>query len=311
MNIYSDINALYADNCVATVGMFDGLHCGHISILDKLKSIAKKLNLPTTVVTIWPHPKKVLGGTDANIKLLNTFDEKLKLFSNTGIDNLVILPFTRDFANISAEHFISDYLINKIHAQFLLLGYNHHFGNSKNQPSDYISLCKSLGLEAAYAPQFFFDNNIKCSSSEIRKYLSAGNVIQANKLLGYSYCVSGMVIHGDSIGSKINFPTANISLVDTVKLLPAKGVYATYASVGKNRYKSLTNIGIRPTLTNAEFRFETHILNFDGNLYDREITVEFVDKIRDEIKFNNLQELEFQISQDVIRANETIFYGNK
>ena len=311
MNIYSDINALYADNCVATVGMFDGLHCGHISILDKLKSIAKTLNLPTSVVTIWPHPKKVLGGTDANIKLLNTFNEKLKLFSNTGIDNLVILPFTREFANISAESFISEYLIRKIHAKFLLLGYNHHFGNSKNQPLNYISLCKNLGLEAAYAPQFFFDNNIKCSSSEIRKYLSAGNIIQANKLLGYSYCVSGMVIHGDSIGSKINFPTANISLVDTDKLLPAKGVYATYASVGENRYKSLTNIGIRPTLVNAEFRFETHILNFYGDLYDREIIVEFVDKIRDEIKFNNLQELEFQISQDVIRANETKFYGNK
>lgn len=311
MNIYSDINALYADNCVATVGMFDGLHCGHISILDKLKSIAKTLNLPTTVVTIWPHPKKVLGGTDANIKLLNTFNEKLKLFSNTGIDNLVILPFTREFANISAESFISEYLIRKIHAKFLLLGYNHHFGNSKNQPLNYISLCKNLGLEAAYAPQYFFDNNIKCSSSEIRKYLSAGNIIQANKLLGYSYSVSGMVIHGDSIGSKINFPTANISLVDTDKLLPAKGVYVTYTIVGENRYKSLTNIGIRPTLANAEFRFETHILNFDGDIYDREITIEFVDKIRDEIKFNNLRELEFQISQDVIRANETIFYGNK
>lgn len=311
MHIYSDINALSANDCVATVGMFDGLHCGHISLLNELKSKAKIFNLPSTVITIWPHPKKVLAGDEANIKLLNTFDEKLKLFSATGIDNLIVLPFTREFALQTAECFIKDFLISKVHACFLLLGYNHHFGNSKNQPSDYIALCKSLGLEAAYASQYLADNNIKCSSSEIRKYLSAGNIAQANKLLGYSYCVSGNVIRGDAIGRKINFPTANILPFDSDKILPANGVYATYAIVGNSRYKSLTNIGLRPTIESAEYRFETHLLDFDDNIYGSEITVEFVDRIRDEAKFNSLEELENQIRRDVIRANETIFYRNK
>lgn len=311
MRIYSDINTLYSSDCVATVGMFDGLHCGHISLLDELKSKAKSLCLPTTVITIWPHPKKVLSGGDTDIKLLNTFDEKLKLFSATGIDNLVVLPFTREFASLTAERFITDFLIKKVHARFLLLGYNHHFGNSKSQPSDYIALCKILGLEAAYASQYFADNNIKCSSSEIRKYLSFGDVAQANKLLGYSYRVSGTVVHGDAIGRKINFPTANILLTDSDKILPANGVYATYASIGNNSYKSLTNIGLRPTIESGEHRFETHILDFKDNIYDREITVEFVDKIRDEAKFNSLEELENQIRRDVFRANETIFYRNK
>lgn len=264
---------------------------------------AKVNGYESTLLTFFPHPRMVLQ-KDSDIKLLNTIDEKAKLLEKTGLQNLIIHPFDLDFSRLTAEEFVKNILVDKLNIGKIIIGYDHRFG--RNRTADINDLI-------AFGKQYNFDveqisaeeiNQTPVSSTKVRNALLEGNIAQANSFLGYPYFITGKVIHGKKLGRKLGFPTANISVEEKYKLIPKNGVYVVKATIENNNYFGMMSIGINPTLPNEKFSVEVNLFDFDSDIYDKEITIEFLKRIRDEEKFNSLEELKIQIEKDQKTALE-------
>lgn len=299
MKIKSNIEGFQARRPVLTMGMFDGVHKGHVSLLSQLVCKAREIGGESVVLTFWPHPRLVLGQDSDELRFLTTLEEKTKLISEIGVDHLVLLPFTRELANLSASDFIKNYLIDKVGIKYLLAGFNHRFGH------DGISQDKLKALAGAhdFELEFFGPVNVsgmKPSSTTIRNFIGDGDVWEASKLLGRFYGLQGRIVSGRRLGRKIGFPTANIEVDDPLKLVPHDGVYACRVHLLGESFGGMINIGGRPTIEGVpEHRsLEVHIFDFNQDVYSEEITIEFIKRTRPEIRFPSLEALKERLSVD-------------
>ena len=304
MQIHYDLDNFKAVNPVVTIGTFDGVHLGHREVISELQRLSAISGGDSVVFTFEPHPRIVIAPEEDSLRLLSTKNEKINLMEKIGIDHLVIYPFTREFSKLSYNEFVTDILVGRMKISSLVVGYDHRFGQGRK--GDFRSLemlSKSLNFRVEQLSQLLVDNKI-VSSSKIRLSLDAGDISKANHFLGYRYTVSGKVIEGKQLGRKIGFPTANVETFDRHKLVPGDGVYAVLVETGGKVYKGMLNIGIRPTVNyNADHKsIEVHIFNFDADIYDSEITLFFVEKIRDEQKFTDIDKLREQLIKDQIVA---------
>lgn len=300
MKVYHDIKDFRKiPNAIVTIGTFDGVHLGHQAVFKQMVDKARQIGGETVVITFFPHPRIVISPNDNRLRLITSEEDKIEHLRRSNIDNLIIINFTKEFSHTSSEDFIKDYVVRYIQPAILVIGYDHHFGS--NRSGDFDTLSK-LGMEFHFAVEKINEQDIEditISSTKIRSALQQGDIKLANKLLGYSYSTSGIVTHGDSIGRTLGFPTANISIKPEYQLIEKTGVYATIAKVDGKDYPSMTYIGRRPTISNGlPTSTETYIMDFDGDLYGKEIRVTFVDRVRDEMIFDNLERLKSQIQED-------------
>ena len=299
MKIYYDIEKFNkVPNAVVTIGTFDGVHRGHQEILKNMVNRAKELDGESVVVTFYPHPRQVLSH-DSGIRFISTQEEKIKHLEALGIDNLIIIKFTKEFAAIPSEDFIKDYLVKNIQPAVLIIGYDHHFGKGRTGDFD---MLYELGSQYHFKVEKIQEqdvDNVAVSSTKIRHFLENGDIKHANMLLGYEFSYTGKVIHGQQVGHKMGYPTANIDVAEEFQLIEKQGVYATFAEIDGKSYPAMTYIGKRPTMhDNRPQSIETYIISFDGDLYDKEIKIRFVDFVRDDKKFDNFEALKRQISID-------------
>ena len=307
MEIYSSIESLKADRPIVTMGIFDGVHTGHAALLKRLVELSKENNRESVLLTFSPHPRIVLNQDADKLQLLTSLDEKIKIISEFGINHLIIEPFTHELASLSAEDFITGYLINKMNIGHLLAGYNHRFGKGGidfDTLSD-ISRKHDFGLTQFGRVDI---GELHPGSSKIRSLLLSGKIREANVLLGYKYKILGKVTEGSKIGRQLNYPTANISLKEPMKLVPSDGVYACLVKVGGKAYGGMVNIGFRPTVNSKDSNhsIEAHIFDFDKDIYSEEIEICFVDKVREEICFSGMEELKKQLSDDEMVVRDII-----
>lgn len=306
MVIHTDINNFNIKNPILTIGVFDGVHQGHISVLSRLKKIAKEQNGESVVLTLWPHPRIVLNKDIDSLRLLSNIDEKKHLLSKTGIDHLIVLPFTKEFAELTACEFIEEYLVKMIKVKHLVVGYNHQFGKDRKAGYEFLNKCAStFGFSIEKLdPKSVNDDHV--SSTKIREFLNNGELDIANKYLGYEYFISGNVVEGNQIGRKIGFPTANIKIPEPYKQVPLDGVYAVRVNLNGDSYNGMLNIGTRPTLELdiPTKNMEVHIFDFEQKIYNQTITISFAKRIRDEKKFPGLEELTEQLKKDKIEILE-------
>ena len=288
----------YTENTpkVLSLGMFDGVHFGHISIINLLKSVAQENNLETAILTFWPHPRKVFNPND-EIKLLNTLNEKLNLLENANLDVVFLKSFDENFRNLTGEEFVIQILVEKLNVKHIIIGHDHVFGKNK---SGNFELLQKLSKELDFVVQQLDavkEGEFNISSTKIRNCLANGNIIGANKMLGYHYSVSGKVIDGKKLGRTIGYPTANIE-VDELKLLPKKGAYIVEVYVKNKFYKGMLSIGTNPTVNGDKLTIEVYILDFNKDIYGEEITVKFRDFLHEEIKFESLEKLIERLDED-------------
>ena len=303
------IAARHIPNAVVTIGTFDGVHLGHQAIFNKMKALAKNVDGETVVVTFSPHPRQVLNIDSSNLRFLCTPEEKLQKFEEFGIDNVVIINFTKEFSRTPSEVFIKDYIIDNIHPAYIVVGYDHHFG--KNRMGDFELLNEMMkkynfNVERVAAQDV---ENIAISSTKIRNALAVGNVKGANRLLGYTYSITAEVVVGNKIGRTLGFPTANLELPREYMLINNRGVYACLVDYEGKTYKAMANIGLRPTIGDRNEDnpiIEVNLFDFDGDLYGKQIRVRFIDRIRDEEKFHGLDALKAQLKQDREKAKEIL-----
>lgn len=293
----SDIEAVR--ECVATVGIFDGVHAGHRFLIDELKVIAAQSQLKSAVITFAQHPRKVLN-PDFKPQLINTLQERIENIATTGVDYCILLDFTPEIAALTASEFIQGILFQKFHVRTLLVGHDHRFGHNRSEGfPEYQQYGKQIGVDVIQATRFITLEDDLISSSQIRNALQIGDVEQANRLLTYSFSIAGIVVKGFQLGQKIGFPTANIQVLDGQKLIPSNGVYAVKVKLGDSIYNGMLNIGVRPTVSNdATKSIEVNIFDFNNDIYDQEIKVFFIAKIRDEKKFDGLDNLISQLKLD-------------
>ena len=285
--------------------MFDGVHFGHQKIISQLCEIADGKKLESAILTFWPHPRTVFNPND-DLKLLNTIEEKTYFLEKHGIRNLFLQDFSAEFRNLTGEEFIRQILVEKLHVKYLIIGYDHTFGKDK---SGDFALLQKLAPELGYEVQQveavdYGDQHI--SSTQIRNALNAGNVKLANEMLGYNYSISGTVIHGKKIGRTIGYPTANIS-IDQLKLLPKKGAYIVDVFLGERRFKGMLSIGTNPTVFGNSLSVEVYILDFDEDIYGKEISVNFREFLHDEIKFETIEKLIEKLDEDKISTENFNF----
>lgn len=288
------------------MGTFDGVHIGHQSILNKLNEIAKKQQGETVVITFEPHPRLVLQLDHQNLRFLNSIEEKKRLIKKSGIDHLVLLTFTKEFSNMSSDEFIKTILVDKIHCRNLIIGYNHHFGKDRKGDFNHLSgLGKEFGFVVEQVPAKE-TNGVAVSSTKIRDALFAGEIEKANIYLGYNYSLSGKVIGGSRIGKTLGFPTANLSIENKHKLIPARGVYAVYVEYNNRKLKGMISIGSKPTFDDYNDYIEVHIFDFDEDIYDQNIKICFGSRLRDIEKFDNAEALKTHLFRDMKRAKELL-----
>ncbi|MDP2721329.1 MAG: bifunctional riboflavin kinase/FAD synthetase [Bacteroidales bacterium] len=289
-------------NPVVTIGTFDGAHLGHRAIFERMKEEAQKMDGETVVITFYPHPRIVLEPENTELRFIKTQERKIHEIEQAGIDHLIVVEFTREFAATSSEDFIRKLVVEKIRPRALIIGYDHHFGKDR---SGGIQLLENLGREFGFDVDMVEAQSINgttVSSTKIRNLLKEGGVREANQLLGHEYSITGTVVKGKSIGRDLGFPTANIEVADHFKLIAAVGVYACRVIHKNVVYKGMSNIGFRPTVDHGELTIEVNIFDFDQDLYGQEITISFVDRMRDEKKFESLDALKIQLAKDKIKA---------
>lgn len=299
MQIFYSIKDLKKNkNTVLTLGTFDGIHPGHLKIIDRLVSCSKERGCRSVVITFYPHPRTILGN-DNSVKMLTTQDEKIELLEKLRVENLLIINFTKEFASLSAEDFIYDYLINGIGLTEIVLGHDHHFGKGRRGNAELLQkIADKEGFIVTKAEAFMIDGEA-VSSTKIRNAIAEGDIIRANKLLGRNYEFSGIVVGGDKRGRELGFPTANIKLSSQEKLLPASGVYAVKVMVENERHTGLLSIGKRPTFYNqGELVSEVYIFDFNREIYGAKVTTELVERLRGEVKFNSAEDLINQMNTD-------------
>lgn len=297
--IYYDNKEAMTEPCVATIGFFDGVHRGHQFLISHLVEMARQDGMPAVVITFDEHPRKVLQ-SDYQPEMLSTLDSKLLLLSKTEVDDAVVLHFTREMAAMSAREFMQQVLHDHLHVKKLFIGYDHRFGHNREETfDDYVRYGKEMGIEVI-KNQAYSMNGINISSSVIRSFLKEGEVDMANQCLGYPYTIIGKVVNGYHEGRKLGFPTANLDLSHFGQMIPAPGVYAVKARLeGTVVWKQgMMNIGTRPTFDGKQLTLETHIFNFEGDIYDQLLLVSFVKRIRGERKFESPEELAAQLKED-------------
>lgn len=304
MKIYRNINDFNVEAPIVTIGSFDGVHLGHLKIIERLNEIAHARNGESVIFTFAPHPRLILFPEEDNLRLLITLDEKIKLFEKAGIKHLIIYPFTKEFSELNYSDFVQKILVDKLKISTLVVGYDHKFGKNREGSFDLLKqLSEEYNFEVEKLDVLLMDN-INVSSTKIRNALQEGNITKANKYLGYSFTLHGTVIEGQKIGRKMEYPTANIQASDPHKIIPGYGVYAVFVKVLDKRFMGMLNIGTRPTVNNnADNRsIEVHIMDFNGDLYQKEIEIEFIKKIRNEKKFASIDELKMQLGKDRISS---------
>ena len=282
---------------VITIGTFDGVHIGHKKIINQLTSISSKNNLISILLSFFPHPKMVLQN-DNELKLINTIQEKESLLNSLNLDYLIIKEFTKEFSRLSALEFVRDILVNKLNAKHIIIGYDHHFGRNRTAN---IEQLKEFGeLYDFKVTEILAQDidDIAISSTKIRKALINGEIRLANKFLGYNFFFSGNVVHGNNIGKTISFPTANIKIDAPYKLVPKNGVYIVKTTIDNQITFGMMNIGYNPTFNGKQKSIEIHFINFNKNIYDKTLTIEMILRIRNEIKFNTVDDLKKQLEQD-------------
>ena len=290
---------LRMEPCVATIGFFDGVHRGHQFLIHQLVETARNEGLESTIITFDQHPRKVLQ-SDYQPELLSTLDSKLLLLSKTEVDNAVVLHFDKEMASLSAKEFMQEVLHDQLHVKKLFIGYDHRFGHNREETfEDYVQYGKEMGMEVVKNEAFQIDG-VNISSSVIRSFLKEGEVEMANRCLGFPYTIIGKVVNGYHEGRKLGFPTANLDLSHFGQLIPSPGVYAVKARLENTVVwkKGMMNIGTRPTFNGKQITLETHIFNFDGDIYDQLLLVSFVKRIRGEQKFDSPEELAEQLKED-------------
>jgi len=307
VKIYTNIDSFpNVENPIVTTGTFDGVHQGHLEIIKRLKQVAKKEKGETVLLTFYPHPRMVLFPDDHSLELINTQVEKARLLENAGIDHLIIYPFTKEFSRMTSVEFVRDVLVNKVGVKKLVIGYDHQFGRNREGSFGQLSdLASIYDFEVEEIPAQVIDK-ANVSSTKVRKCLHQGDIEKATKYLGYEFCISGMVTEGNKLGRELGYPTANISLEEKHKIIPGNGVYAVKVHYKENRYIGMLNIGIRPTVEKqgriSKSTIEVNIFDFNEEIYNEKIVVEFHKKIRNEIKFDDLESLKEQLSLDKIQT---------
>lgn len=285
---------------VATTGFFDGLHKGHQKVLDCLCSTARKNGQKSAVVTFWPHPRAVLQKNAESFRLLTSLEEKQDLIRAFGVDDLYVVSFTKEFSKLSAREFIKEYLIDKYNVDTLIVGYDHRLGNENTSEDITLpEIAQELGIKCVRVDEFDREG-VVVSSTKIRHKIIEGDVESASDMLGYNYMLKGVVVMGRRIGRSLGFPTANMQLYEPLKVVPKNGVYAVKVTVDGKFYIGMCNIGVRPTFgLSTERTIETHILNFNEDIYGLDIKIEFLERVRDEISFNSKEELVSQLKSDL------------
>ena len=301
MKVYRDLSEITSiQHPVLTIGTFDGVHAGHQKIIKQLNEEAKKINGESVLITFFPHPRMVLNPSSHGLKLIQTQTEKIENLAKLGLDHLLILPFTKEFGEMTSREFVTDFLVNKLKVHTIVVGYDHQFGkNREGNLEQLLLLSKEFNFQVIEIPAHDIEE-VKVSSTKIRQAIQTGDVHTANIYLNEPFSLSGIVEHGDALGRKIGFPTANIAIQDDYKILPAIGVYAVKASLMDGRiFNGMLNVGKRPTVTSAEIiKIEVHLFDFDEAIYDQKITVFLLERIRGEHRFESIEILQNQLKND-------------
>ncbi|MEN8786475.1 MAG: bifunctional riboflavin kinase/FAD synthetase [Flavobacteriales bacterium] len=308
MKIYRNITDFNPTKKVfLTVGTFDGIHFGHQKLIESLNKKAHAAGGESVMLTFAPHPRLVLFPENNSLKLINTLEEKIERLEKSGIDHLIIYPFTKEFSRISAIEYVRDFLVKELKVSTLIIGYDHQFGRNREGNFNYLKELSDLyqfEVEEISAQDI---NEINVSSTKIRNAILIGNIYLANEYLGYSFSLTGEVIEGKRIGHTIGFPTANLYIEDAQKIIPMNGAYAAWAKVGESWYKAMLNIGTNPTVNSMDnVSVEVHLLNFSEDIYGREITLKFVKRLRSEVKFEGLDQLKNQLRLDKSQAEKIL-----
>jgi riboflavin kinase/FMN adenylyltransferase len=308
VKIHRDLNSFHAHNPVLTIGTFDGVHLGHRKIIDRLNEIAREIKGESVIFTFDPHPRKVISPDESNLRLLTSLDEKIELFEQSGIDHLIIYPFTPEFAQLTYSEFVEQVLVGQIHTKFLVVGYDHKFGKNRQGDFEFLKNCADrLGFRIEKLDVLLM-NESNISSTKIREAIQHGDIDTANRFLGYPFAIHGIVVEGQKLGRQIQFPTANIETLDPDKIIPGYGVYVVQVKVAGKLYQGMLNIGSRPTVNNnADHRsVEVNIFDFDADIYGEHLEVIFYKKLREEQKFASLDALKDQLAKD--KANTKSFF---
>ncbi|MGY4386333.1 riboflavin kinase/FMN adenylyltransferase [Pedobacter sp. UYP24] len=295
-NHFSEFKKL--DNAVVTIGTFDGVHYGHQKIIKRLCELAKATAGESVILTFFPHPRLIIDPENQNLKMINTIDEKAKILESLGVDHLIITPFTRDFSNMSPAEYIKNILVDTIGIKNIIVGYDHRFGKDR---------CGGMNDLQEFADLYDFKieeiaeqdiNDVSVSSTKIRNALLNGEVALGAEFLGYNFSISGRVIKGDKIGRTIGFPTANIFVEETYKLIPSDGIYAVTVALNNDVFKGMAYIGQRPTINGMTRNIEVNIFDFNQEIYGQSITMNFLKFLRHDVKFTGLEALKEQLQKD-------------
>ncbi len=317
MQVHYNIDQLPAfRNAVVTIGTFDGVHSGHRQVLHQLKEEAIKINGETVIITFHPHPRKIVKSGQSPVLLINTIEEKIRLLESTGIEHLVIVPFTEDFSQLSARQYIESFLLNKFHPHTIIIGYDHHFGLGRTGNYRLLEEYSKKGLFILKEiPEYLIQQNI-VSSTAIRKAIQEGKITVANELLNYPFFFDGKIVEGNKVGRTLGYPTANLHIENEEKLLPGNGVYTVLLKIREQNIainesptgsifhphteslKGMMNIGMRPTIDGSKKTIEVHIFNFTGDIYGKTLEVTVKTFLRMEQKFNGLESLKIQLDED-------------
>jgi riboflavin kinase/FMN adenylyltransferase len=299
MKIYHHIDEFIPiTNAVVTIGTFDGVHIGHRKIISRLKELALAAGGETVILTFFPHPRMILHPEDENIKLITTINEKAELLEKLGVDHLIITPFSRDFSNQSAEEYIREVLVKKIGIKTIVIGYDHRFGKDrKGGLDDLLRLAPEYDFEVLEIPEQDI-NDVAISSTRIRTALLDGQIDIANECLGYPFFITGKVIRGDQLGRRLGYPTANLMLEERYKLIPSDGIYAVRVKVEGKEHNGMAYIGHRPTVNGMTRNIEVNIFDFNADIYNKQLRMEFLHFVREDIRFASLEELVVQLAKD-------------
>ena len=308
MKIYRGLDQFEKpDFAIVTSGTFDGVHLGHQKIISRILEISQKNQGECVVITFWPHPRVVLSKGKTDLRLLTSLDEKAELLDKAGIHHLLVLPFTPEFSQLSPEEFIQKIYIQGVGTRKLVIGYDHRFGKNREGGFDYLTQnADQYPFTVEEIPRQDIDD-VGISSTKIRKAIQSGDIALANQYLGYPYSLTGLVIHGDKLGRTIGFPTANLEIEESYKLIPNDGIYAVKVSLEAKEYQGMLYIGNRPTLEGKpETRIEVNILDFDREIYGANLRISLIEKIRGDAKFDSLEAMILQLKKDEERSREVL-----
>lgn len=305
MRIYHSIEDFPSDvNTIVTIGTFDGVHKGHQIIINRINEIAKKKAMESVVLTFDPHPRHVIYPDDQDLRLIHTLEEKIEALRKTGVQNLVLHKFTKEFSRTESVNFIRDFLVTKLNMKYMVVGFDHHFGKNRQGTFDnLIELSDAYGFKIEkIKPQNI--GEVTISSTKIRNAILEGDCKKANTYLSANFSITGKVVQGNKIGSSIGYPTANIEIENQWKILPKNGVYAVKILLKNQQYFGMLNLGNRPSISDDSFAIEVHLFDFNATIYNEELKIEFIQRIRDEQQFSDLEKLKSQLKIDAINCKQ-------